>query len=466
METPQFKMNNNQIPSEPPVHSAPTTPTYPDPISSVPMLEDVGRGDESSWKTKILDNKLLVFGVVILAMILAMAVFYVVSKGKNSNSESPVAVLNTIEEKQAFVSAAFLKTFSQSFHYEGVITEKASTDHMSDILRDVKRVYNINGLVTPANYGLLNFILNLNCVLDVNGQDINKDDKLILGTDIGFTVSKVEDVLYLSPTRLEFSEDVRREILRAQKMEHKDFDNVAVGLLQKQFIGRHFFIPLGGALGDDFKEQDESVQDMFLNIESFIKNDVFNLIDLTDRGVEKVNGVDTYVFTLKPSTLKIVQFLLKEYSDGDLSEDELTEFRDQLNEEFKLNDIVFNVYIGQRDGFIYRIDIKDLDIPITDSYGGAHTIGMKLDFSPLNNNEKITPPSNAESMDVFFQELSSLVDNKDLDSDNDGLKNFEEYLYNTDPNNPDTDGDGYLDGNEVEHGYDPTIPGSARLPGK
>jgi len=45
----------------------------------------------------------------------------------------------------------------------------------------------------------------------------------------------------------------------------------------------------------------------------------------------------------------------------------------------------------------------------------------------------------------------------DADSDNDGLKDWEEIqIYKTDPCNPDTDGDGYLDGEEVASGYDPT----------
>ena len=43
----------------------------------------------------------------------------------------------------------------------------------------------------------------------------------------------------------------------------------------------------------------------------------------------------------------------------------------------------------------------------------------------------------------------------DSDTDNDGLKNWEEKIYGTDPDNPDTDSDGYLDGEEVASGYDP-----------
>lgn len=42
-----------------------------------------------------------------------------------------------------------------------------------------------------------------------------------------------------------------------------------------------------------------------------------------------------------------------------------------------------------------------------------------------------------------------------IDSDKDGLTDWQEEIYKTDPNNPDTDGDGYSDGEEVLSGYDP-----------
>ncbi len=45
----------------------------------------------------------------------------------------------------------------------------------------------------------------------------------------------------------------------------------------------------------------------------------------------------------------------------------------------------------------------------------------------------------------------------DSDPDNDGLKNWEEEVYKTDPRDPDTDKDGYLDGEEVLSGYNPLI---------
>lgn len=46
------------------------------------------------------------------------------------------------------------------------------------------------------------------------------------------------------------------------------------------------------------------------------------------------------------------------------------------------------------------------------------------------------------------------------DSDNDGLSDWNEVIYATDPFNKDTDGDGYLDGEEIVSGYDSLDPDS------
>ncbi|MFH0846344.1 MAG: hypothetical protein V1851_03045 [Patescibacteria group bacterium] len=46
-----------------------------------------------------------------------------------------------------------------------------------------------------------------------------------------------------------------------------------------------------------------------------------------------------------------------------------------------------------------------------------------------------------------------------LDSDNDGLKNWEETLWKTDPNNPDTDGDGTGDNEEILNNRNPLVTG-------
>ncbi|OGZ33560.1 MAG: hypothetical protein A2Y98_01335 [Candidatus Portnoybacteria bacterium RBG_19FT_COMBO_36_7] len=61
---------------------------------------------------------------------------------------------------------------------------------------------------------------------------------------------------------------------------------------------------------------------------------------------------------------------------------------------------------------------------------------------------------------------NSIAQDKNLDSDSDGLPDWQEKIYKTDPKKADTDGDGYMDGEEVASGYDPTkkAPNDA-LPG-
>lgn len=51
----------------------------------------------------------------------------------------------------------------------------------------------------------------------------------------------------------------------------------------------------------------------------------------------------------------------------------------------------------------------------------------------------------------------------DVDSDKDGLLDWEEHLWGTDPNNPDSSGDGMQDGEAVRQGRDPLVAGPDNL---
>jgi hypothetical protein len=52
--------------------------------------------------------------------------------------------------------------------------------------------------------------------------------------------------------------------------------------------------------------------------------------------------------------------------------------------------------------------------------------------------------------------LLALLEKQKEDTDEDGLDNWQEALWETDSNNPDTDNDSFLDGDEIKDGYDPT----------
>ena len=58
--------------------------------------------------------------------------------------------------------------------------------------------------------------------------------------------------------------------------------------------------------------------------------------------------------------------------------------------------------------------------------------------------------------------LDSTNNGLDADPDKEGLPNYLEYVYGTDPLNADTDGDKYTDRQEITNGYDPDAPGDAK----
>lgn len=53
----------------------------------------------------------------------------------------------------------------------------------------------------------------------------------------------------------------------------------------------------------------------------------------------------------------------------------------------------------------------------------------------------------------------TIIESQDKDTDNDGLRDWEEELYKTSPYDPDTDNDGYLDGEEINSGHNPLVKG-------
>lgn len=81
---------------------------------------------------------------------------------------------------------------------------------------------------------------------------------------------------------------------------------------------------------------------------------------------------------------------------------------------------------------------------------------------------KIKPNSNASLKNIISQgsggDFAKMAEN--LDSDNDGLRDWEEILWRTDINKQDTDDDGYSDKQEADAGYDPADPTSSEKTGK
>lgn len=79
--------------------------------------------------------------------------------------------------------------------------------------------------------------------------------------------------------------------------------------------------------------------------------------------------------------------------------------------------------------------------------------GLGANILETINYEKTNPNNKTpEKTDTFSSQSQS-------DIDKDGLLDYEEVIYGTDPLNPDTDGDGFLDGEEIASKRNPLIPG-------
>ncbi len=76
-------------------------------------------------------------------------------------------------------------------------------------------------------------------------------------------------------------------------------------------------------------------------------------------------------------------------------------------------------------------------------------------------NQTLSYTNNAPVSNALIANPSDLVPQVDatIDSDNDGLPDWEESLYGTDPKKADTDGDGTSDGEEVKLGRNPLVKG-------
>lgn len=77
-----------------------------------------------------------------------------------------------------------------------------------------------------------------------------------------------------------------------------------------------------------------------------------------------------------------------------------------------------------------------------------------LIFAPTKKSENIKQETSL-NQPVIVEEIAK-------DSDADGLQDWEEALWKTDPNNPDTDGDGVFDGQEIKENRNPLLAGDGK----
>jgi len=219
----------------------------------------------------------------------------------------------------------------------------------------------------------------------------------------------------------------------------------------------------------------------------------------------KGEDIDVYHYKAKLDGIALINFyvdVMEEMVAEINSEDRIfyenfREIKDDIKRfDYVINDITDNInveiWIGKEDKLIYRTKIdgkfdKEFMTMIGDKIikrgdnteekvnrdienMGDSEIAFNIDVSVFNFNQpvEINEPEEAENLVKALEKtlgefMRAGVTEEEIDTDKDGLPDYMENLYGTDPNNPDTDGDGYKDGEEVESGYDPLISGNAKL---
>lgn len=226
----------------------------------------------------------------------------------------------------------------------------------------------------------------------------------------------------------------------------------------------------------------------------------------------KLGAIDVYHYQLKIDGIALANFymdLLKETQPKDNNEISKKDFEEILKEiktgiekhknliDKIANNINIEVWIGKNDRLIYKVKIdgkfdkkflemieeeiiakeKDLGPEMLEDRLSKSIDEANIDFdmyfnmSDFNKPVGIEEPKEAESLLKVFEEMGGGLSpyNNPYDStpgsdlDKDGLTDTMEEFYGTDKNNPDTDGDEHKDGEEVNNGYDPLLPGDAKL---
>lgn len=132
--------------------------------------------------------------------------------------------------------------------------------------------------------------------------------------------------------------------------------------------------------------------------------------------------------------------------------------------------IIATVIIGGGYGISLIFKNKANQAPTTEN---APVVNQPVVNQPVTPVAPVAEPNPQPTLPAEDSDSDGLTDEEEMalgtdklkaDTDGDGLTDHTEAeVFKTDPLKADTDGDGYNDGREVINGYDPKVPGSARL---
>ncbi|MCK5490609.1 MAG: hypothetical protein KAI67_02085 [Candidatus Pacebacteria bacterium] len=259
-----------------------------------------------------------------------------------------------------------------------------------------------------------------------------------------------------------------------------------------------------GILSSEIFDVIDSSKENKLDIKGiYEKYDLFNF--KSDLGDEKLGNVDVYHYSVEADSNALIDLYIELIREGLLMQEQgeissmglMNDFDEAIdkfeeNPEYReiikdfSNEVKIEMWIGKDDNFIYKVKIhlemnedslKNLERRIDEIEGlssnnsvnsredtFSFSINIELNMSEFNQPLNIEKPKDYENLlMVLMKSAMSSSLSSSVDSDGDGLTDDMELMFKTDINNPDTDGDGFTDGDEIDGGYDPLIPGDAKL---
>lgn len=420
-------------------------------------------------------------------------IFYFISKQEPARkAETPQQIIKSSLEA---TSKAKTYAFDGNMKADALIKPKLTDDYQSSYPQDLNFTYNIAVSGKEDQTDINNPKASINMKLDMDFSGEGGNQKFYFDLD---AVSIGKKAAYY-------------------KLNEYDLGMVGImiGPQISQYKGKWYKL--------DMEEMNKSADDNpMYNSFSMSDYDINKIKKLYERyelmkfqkdlGNTKLGNIDVYHYRLKLDGMALANFymdLLKEAEPENKNEiskksfeEMLQEFKDGIEKYKNLIDKVANninveVWIGKNDRLMYKVkangkfdkkflemveeeiiskeEILNSEMP-EDSRPSKSLDDLEISFdtyfnmSDFNKPVSVEEPKEAESLLKVFEKISgdsfSPYENtitSSSDSDNDGLTDDMEKFYGTDKNNSDTDGDGHKDGEEVNSGYDPLLPGDAKL---
>ncbi len=409
-------------------------------------------------------TKPLILGVIVLIMIGVIAVVFLMPLINIQKKEAPQQII-----KSAMQEMQKVKTYS----YDGVIEFDIKSENLEGFNFDMELL----GKADQTDMENIKAFNNIKIASDV-------DDNQRFSVDLD-TVQIGQKKTYLKLNDFDFGVTGMIMGPRISPLKEKWYE------LDLEELER-----LGAASSGDVSDIGMKTYDMNKILGLYSKYELLKFEK--DLGDVKLGDIDAYHYKVKLDGIALIDFyteMLKEMTTEQEFEEMFGQIEDNIKKyDYVVNDVVDNinmeVWIGKENKLIYRTKTSGIfdekfaemignkiiateDFP-TDGFTRETIDDFEISFyidinmRDFNKPVEINEPEEVENLmkaleKVLEEFMRAGVTEGEIDTDTDGLPDYMENIYGSDPNNPDTDGDGYKDGEEVEGGYDPLISGNARL---